>query len=261
MGDVKSYPNGTFCWIDLGTTDAEGAKLFYSGLFGWEMEDLPAGESDIYTMCRLGGKDVAGIHEHSADEGTEWSSYISVNDVEESTSRARALGATILMEPFDIEGAARMSLIRDPGGPAVGLWEARGFIGAGYVNDIGVWSWNELVTPDVGAANAFYGDLFGWKAEDAPATIYRAILTLGDLLIGGVHAPTPLEGDSARWSVSFTVADADRSAARAEDLGGKIVMSPMDIAIGRFSVVSDPAGATLTLAAVPGGPARGVDGS
>jgi hypothetical protein len=165
------------------------------------------------------------------------------------------------MEPFHIEGAARVSLIRDPADAVVTLWEAKGHIGAGFVNEIGAWSWNELVTPAVHAAKDFYGDLFGWKAEDVPASIPRAILSLGDLVIGGVHAPTPQEGDSAQWTVSFSVADADKSAARAEELGGRIVMPPMDIPIGRFAIVSDPAGATLTLAAVPGGPARGVDGS
>jgi predicted enzyme related to lactoylglutathione lyase len=261
MGEVKEYPNGTFCWIDLGTTDVAGAKAFYSGLFGWEMEDLPAGDSGTYTMCRLRGKDIAGIHQHSPEEGIGWSSSISVDDVEETTSRARTLGAVVLMEPFDIEGAARMSLIRDPAGAEVTLWQAMGHIGAGYVNDVGAWGWNELVTPEMETAKAFYGDLFGWEAEDVPAAIPRATFTLGDLLVGGIHSPTPQEGEGARWTVSFGVSDADQSTARAEELGGRTVLPATDIPIGRFSIVSDPAGATLTLAAVPGGPARGVDGS
>ena len=42
MGEVERYPDGSFCWIDLGTTDVEGAKAFYGGLLGWEFEDLPA---------------------------------------------------------------------------------------------------------------------------------------------------------------------------------------------------------------------------
>jgi uncharacterized protein len=261
MGEVNEYPNGTFCWIDLGTTDVPGAKAFYSGLFGWEMEDVPAGDSDTYTICRLRGRDVAGMHQHSPDEGTGWSSYISVDDVDDTTRSARALGATILMEPFEIPGAARMSLIRDPAGAEVSLWQAKGHIGAGFVNELGSWSWNELVTSAVDAAKSFYGDLFRWKAEYVPAVIPRATFTLGDLLIGGVHSPTPSERDSPRWNVSFTVGDADQSAAKAEELGGRIVMAPFDIPIGRFSIVADPAGATLTLAAVPGGAARGVDGS
>jgi predicted enzyme related to lactoylglutathione lyase len=44
MGVVERYPNGTFCWVDLGTNDAAGAKAFYEGLFGWEFDDLPTGE-------------------------------------------------------------------------------------------------------------------------------------------------------------------------------------------------------------------------
>ena len=40
MGQVERYPNGTFCWVDLGTNDTAGAKRFYGGLFGWEFDDL-----------------------------------------------------------------------------------------------------------------------------------------------------------------------------------------------------------------------------
>jgi uncharacterized protein len=261
MGEVKEYPNGTFCWIDLGTTDVAGAKAFYGGLFGWELEDLPAGDSSTYTMCRVGGKDVAGIHEHSPEEGTGWSSSISVDQVDQATSKAQALGATGEMEPLDIEGVARISLIRDPAGAEVTLWQAKGYMGARLVNEVGAWGWNELVTPAVDEAKAFYGDLFGWKAEDVPGSIPRASFTRGDLLIGGIHAPTPFEANVPVWTVSFGVADADDSARKAEELGGKIVLPPMDIPIGRFAILADPAGATFTVAAVPGGALRGVDGS
>ena len=237
------------------------AKAFYSSLFGWESEDFVPGEGETYTICRLGKHDVADIHEHSKDEGTGWSSYISVDDVDTTASRATELGAKTLMEPFDLADVSRMSLIQDPAGATVSLWQPTGFIGAGFVNEVGAWSWDELVTTDMAASRSFYGDLFGWKAEDVPASIPRAIFTLGDLLIGGVHAPTLQEGSDSRWTVSFTVADAGESAALAQELGGKILMAPMETPIGTFSVVSDPAGASFTLAAVPGGPARGVDGS
>ena len=39
MGKRESYESGTFCWVDLATTDAEGAKAFYGDLFGWEFRD------------------------------------------------------------------------------------------------------------------------------------------------------------------------------------------------------------------------------
>jgi uncharacterized protein len=261
MGDVVRYPNGTFCWIDLGTTDVPGAKAFYAGLFGWETEDLPAGDSEMYTMCRVEGKDVAGIHEHTEAEGTDWSSSISVDEVEATTSSARELGATIVMEPFDIPGACRMSLIQDPTGAHVSLWEPRGHIGARLVNEVGTWGWNELASSDMAVAKAFYSGLFGWTAEDAPGPIPRAGFTLGHLLVGGVHALTPAEGHASRWTVSFGVGDADQATARVQELGGRILLPAMDIPIGRFAIVSDPAGAAFTIAAAPGGPLGGVDGS
>lgn len=259
MGEVDTYPPGTFCWIDLGTPDVAGAKRFYGELFDWEMEDLPA-EAGTYTMCRLDGKAVAGMHEHSEEEGVGWTSSISVDDIEGSTSRAGGLGATVLIEPFEIPGASRMSVIRDPSGAEVQLWQPEGHIGAGIVNEVGTWTWNELVTPDLDAAKAFYGDLFGWTAEDVPGALPRASFALGDLLIGGAHAPTEAEAGPSRWTVSFRVADADADAARAQQLGGTVLLPPMDIPIGRFAVVADPAGAAFSIT-VFAGPFRSVDRS
>jgi predicted enzyme related to lactoylglutathione lyase len=261
MGEVTRYPHGHFCWIDLGTTDVDGAKTFYGGLFGWEFTDVPSGESDTYTMCRLDGKEVAGMHGHSQDEGTDWSSYVSVDDVDATVSRARDLGGTVVLEPLDVPGAARMAVIKDPAGAVTCLWQSEGYAGARLVNEVGAWAWNELTTPDLEGAKRFYGDLFGWEAGDVPVDIPRIAFTLGPYLIGGAHAPRPEEGDSAGWTISFMVDDADQSAARVEELGGRVVLPPMEIPIGKFSVVTDPAGAAFTVAATPAGAFRGLDGS
>jgi predicted enzyme related to lactoylglutathione lyase len=260
MGLVERYPNGTFCWVDLGTTDVAGVKGFYGGLFGWEFEDLPA-EEGTYTMCRLEGNDVAGIHRHAEEEGTGWSSNISVDDLDAATARARELGAEVLAEPFEVPGAGRTAVLRDPAGAVVSFWQPGGHAGAGLVNEVGTWSWNELVSADLDRAKAFYRELFGWGGEDVPGPIPRTGFTLGNLLIGGGHAPGPGEDPAPRWTVSFRVADADRTVAEAERLGGTVMLPPMDIPIGRFTVLADPAGAQFTAAAVPQGAFRGVDGS
>src|SRR5215212_8633115 len=144
--------------VDLGTTDVEGAKAFYGGLLGWEFEDLPAPEGS-YTMCRLRGREVAGIHRHAEEEGTGWSSNVSVGDLDRATARARVLG-----EPFDVPGAGRTAVLRDPAGAVVSLWQAGGHAGAGLVNQVGAWNWSELVAPDLDRAKGFYGQLFGWTA-------------------------------------------------------------------------------------------------
>src|SRR5205085_2799927 len=46
---------GSFCWIELATTDGPGGKKFYSELFGWEALDNPIGPGMVYTMLKLNG--------------------------------------------------------------------------------------------------------------------------------------------------------------------------------------------------------------
>jgi uncharacterized protein len=258
MGKVDTYPNGTFCWIDLGTTDVSGARSFYRALLGWQFDE--AGEGN-YTICRLDGHEVAGIHAHSEEEGTGWSSAISVEDLDATLSRAEALGATVAVDSMEVSGTARMAVIRDPIGAEVTLWQPKGFLGARLVNEVGTWHWNELVTSDLDGAAAYYSGLFGWSADKVTAGIPRVSFALDRLLIGGAHGPVPGEDDAPRWTVSFRVANADQAVATVEQLGGRVMLPPMDVPAGRFSVVSDLAGASFTVTAVARDPFRGVDGS
>jgi predicted enzyme related to lactoylglutathione lyase len=260
MGEVSKYPNGTFCWVDLGTTDVAGAKRFYGELFGWDSEDVPAG-GHTYTVFRLRGHDVAGMHQHPAGDDSGWDSAVAVDDVDAATERARELGATVLHEPGEVPGVARSARIADPGGAVLGLSERRGHLGAGLVNEVGAWNWNELVSPAVDAAGEFYAALFGWTATANPGPIPRASFSLGELLVGGGHAPTPQEGEAARWTVSFMVADADRSVALAQRLGGALLFGPLEVPVGKFAIVADPAGASFTVTASTAAAFRGVDGS
>ena len=87
MGKRESYEPGTFCWVDLATADAEGAKAFYGGLFGWETEDTPVGQSGTYTMLRLEGDDVGGLYEMGQEQREQgvrpyWLSYVSVESAD-----------------------------------------------------------------------------------------------------------------------------------------------------------------------------------
>ncbi|HEX2362329.1 MAG TPA: VOC family protein [Jiangellaceae bacterium] len=259
MGEVQGYPSGTFCWIDLGTNNAPSAKEFYGGLFGWEFDDLPTGDRGTYTVCRLRGKAVCGLYDQ-ADEPT-WGSYISVDDVDDATTRALQLGAEVIVEPFGTPGEGRVATVRDPAGAAVSLSQPGEDFGAELVNEDGTWTWNELVSADLSAGTDFYVELLGWTAEETPGPFPRTAYTRGDLLIGGGHVPAPQEDPTARWSVSFWVADADHTAAKAQELGGTVLLPPMDIPVGRFTIVADPQGAQFSASAVPGGPARGIDGS
>ncbi len=52
--------NGSFCWLELGTTDRKAAKSFYTSLFGWTSQDNPMGPDMVYTIFKSGSHDVAG---------------------------------------------------------------------------------------------------------------------------------------------------------------------------------------------------------
>ncbi len=60
--EVNSFKPGLFCWTDLATSDAEGAKAFYNGLFGWEAEDMPMGEGMFYSMLKKNGHYVGALY-------------------------------------------------------------------------------------------------------------------------------------------------------------------------------------------------------
>lgn len=114
----------------------------------------------------------------------------------------------------------------------------------------GAFSWNELMTTDVTAAKAFYGELFNWDMHDeqTPDMVYTMVKA-GEQEVAGIMAiPTEAKGAPPTWGGYVTVDDVDKQAARAEKLGGKILMPARDIPnVGRFSVISDPQGAMLTL--------------
>ena len=248
MGERTSYPPGTFSWADLGTTDAAGATAFYTGLFGWEPEDLPAGPG-TYTMLRQGGRDVAGLYERAAAHGPPaWLSYVTVAGVDEATERARQAGATVVEEPFDVMTAGRMALLQDPTGAVVALWEPRDNIGAGVVNDPGAMCLNQLNTSDPGAAQSFYAAVFGWRFEftGTDAQAYWGIYN-GDALNGGMMPLPPGGGAPSHWLVYFTAVDIDQAVERVDRLGGRVVVGPLPIPAGRIAVAFDPQGAAFAL--------------
>ena len=252
MGERTAYPPGTFSWVDLGTTDFAGAKSFYSELFGWTLEDMPAGEGMVYSMASLDGKYVAGIYEQNEDQRAQgippnWLSFITVGDIDACTAEAERLGAGVLSPPFDVLDSGRMSLVSDPTGAAFAMWQPGNHIGAQLVNVPGALTMNELDTRDVPAAKEFYGALFGWSFQDDPSGAYTNIKN-GENLNGGMMELAPEWGEiPAHWSVYFAVADCEDSLAKIKELGGQVMVEPTEVPAGRFAVAADPQGAPFSL--------------
>ena len=72
------------------------------------------------------------------------------------------------MPPMDVVDWGRMAFLKDPGGAAIGLWQAGKHTGAGLVNEPGAFIWDEVLAPDTQAVVAFYGSVFGWTTEPMP---------------------------------------------------------------------------------------------
>src|SRR5437588_10863773 len=182
MGERTRYAPGTFSWTDLSTTDQQAAKTFYGELFGWQANDMPAGEGIVYSMMQIDGNAVAAIGpqpEQQRDVGAPpvWNSYVTVESADRALERAKQLGATVHADAFDVFEAGRMGVVQDPQGAYFLVWEPKQHIGAALVNSPGALAWNELHVPDLDEAEGFYGQLFGWTTEpfgDGP-TPYRVI--------------------------------------------------------------------------------------
>lgn len=115
----------------------------------------------------------------------------------------------------------------------------------------GTFCWSELASTNVEAAKKFYSELLGWKLKegDVAPVAYTEFMT-GEKPLGGMYQMAREEyGDApSHWMAYVAVDDVDASAARVEALGGKVCVPPSDIpGVGRFCVINDPSGATLSL--------------
>ncbi len=114
----------------------------------------------------------------------------------------------------------------------------------------GAFSWSELMTTDLKAAEEFYVKLFGWTMTDGPVEgmEYR-VMSAGGQGVGGMMSITSdMQPMSPHWRTTVTVDDVDATTQMSEELGGKVLMQPQEIpAVGRFSVIQDPQGAVITL--------------
>lgn len=245
---------GHFSWVDLITTDLDAGAAFYADLLGLDAEPSPMSHG-TYVMLKKDGREVAGaiaIPPGSAGEfPPAWVSYVLVEDVDQATARCTELGGTTLTTR-EIEGAGRMAMIQDPSGGAVGLWEAGAFTGAGLFNEPGTLTWNELVTRDMDACRAFYGELLGWQWEEMTMHdgSHYSVCTVGERANGGAMEMTAAwpEHTPSHWAVYFAAGDVDASAGRVGELGGQVLKGPWDVPeVGRLAVCQDPQGAVFTL--------------
>ena len=249
MATKTGYTPGTFCWVELATSDAAGAKSFYTGLFGWDAEDDDIPGGGVYTMFKINGLNVCACNpqqeaEAAAGVPPHWNSYVSVEDADQTAKLAEGAGGSVLAPAFDVMEIGRMAVMADPTGAVISVWQPRSQIGAQVRDEDNTLSWNELISTDAGTAKAFYVEVFGWEPTDVdmPQGTYTTF-KIGEEWAGGLFERSDMPSN---WLPYFQVADAAAVAAKASDLGGQPLMAPEPVeGVGKIGVFMDPQGASF----------------
>lgn len=253
MAEPKVQAPSTFCWAEAGVANLGEAKKFYGRLFGWTVDEQPAGDA-AYGMIRLEGREVGGMYALSPEMTAQgvpahWLAYVRVTDVDAVAAKAPALGGRVVMGPMDVMTAGRMAVVQDPTGGTFALWQPRDHGGAAVMGEPGSPCWYELVTTDKQEAGAFYAALFGWQLESFLGAMDYTIFKSGEMSVGGMMQRTEEMGDvPSHWLIYFAVSDCDAAAATAREAGGSVVAGPMEIpSVGRFALIAGPDGAMFAV--------------
>lgn len=255
MQENPHYQPGTFCWVELGTTDGEAAKRFYTELFGWTFSDSPIGPDMVYTMLKLDEQNIGALYQMPSEMTSQgippnWLSYVSVASADESAAKAKELGATVMKDPFDVMDVGRMAVIQDPTGAVFAIWQAGTNKGAAIFNVPGSLCWNELATNDTAKDGEFYSGLFGWTKDTMNlGPMEYTMFANNGRGAGGMFKLTPeMAGIPPHWLNYFAVDDCDAKVKKATELGASIMKPADDIpGIGRFAILRDPQNAVFAV--------------
>ncbi len=248
--EKTSYAPGTPSWIDIGTPDVPGASAFYSALFGWEIVDQGP-DAGGYCMAEIGGRPVAGLGPAQQPGPPYWTTYITVEDTNAAAEKVTAAGGLVVVPPFDVFDSGRMAVCLDTVGAPFSVWQPNKHIGSHLVNQPGTLTWNELTTREPDKAKAFYGELFGWVAQEDEAvtgTPYTQWLLEGASIGGMMVMDDKWPADvPSHWMVYFNVASIADSVAKVVELGGTVIVEPFPAGPGLIAVIQDPQGAMFSL--------------
>lgn len=257
MPKFETYTQGTPCYAELLAGDLTAAKDFYAGVFGWGYDSPPDMEA-IYASARVQGDRIAGLMvppDGSPVPQAHWRTYLDVDDVDAVVAKVEPAGGTVTTAPFDVMTLGRAATVTDPTGAEISFWQPRDIIGTERANEPGTPCWNELITPDLATAAAFYTAVLGveWEQQEMGGEDYWLLKSGGRPVAG---AMSPSEPMPSQWSVYVNVEDVDATVARAEGLGAKPLMPAFDVpGVGRLGILVDPQGALFALMADEGQPA------
>jgi hypothetical protein len=248
---------GRFVWHELMTTDTKGAIAFYTEVIGWKTERFEDSQGpEPYVMWvssqgPMGG--VMTLPEEAKKMGAppHWMGHVSVANVDETVGKIKAKGGKVLLPPTDIPKVGRFSVVADPQGASLSVFQPEGNMDPMDTNKQGQVSWNELYADDAKAALDFYRDIFGWKLQQemdmGQAGVYY-LFGQGDQQYGGMMTKTADMPMPPSWVYYIHVDDLEAAIKRANDRGAKTIFGPIEVPGGsHVAQLTDPQGAMFAL--------------
>src|SRR5262249_8382542 len=116
-----------FVHVELHTNDLKRAREFYSKLFDWKLQDAPMPGAGSCTLIEGGQSTGRGMMTKQAPGvPPHWTAYVGVDDVRASTKKAKDLGAKVVQDVMEVGEYGTMSIITDPTGATIAMWQAKG---------------------------------------------------------------------------------------------------------------------------------------
>ncbi len=248
--NTHTYRPGVPCWAELTSADPAAARAFYRALLGWHFTDVDAANANGAVICALGDSPVAVIERAGDGQPSRWTSYLYVDDIEQTLGRIVAEGGRVVRPPRAAAGGGRVATFTDAAGVVLGLFELGSAQPSG-VGEPGALIWGELITDDVEASAAFYRAVFGWQLSSPEGPLNRRVwLVDGQWIAGLLPRPEAMAPEvPVYWDTWFGSANPDGAARLAPDLGGTVLMGPVDTEHARISVLTDPSGAVFSVSA------------
>jgi len=251
---------GKIVWHDLLTTDIEGSRKFYGGLFGWAFEEVPIslgfGQSGNYLLIRHKGELVGGMVDTerlgTKVNNSQWVVLMSVDDVDAAAQNVVDAGGEIMTPPTDLNERGRIAVVTDNSGALFAILQTRDGDPIDTSAAFGSFMWDEVWVPDSAAAASFYSSIAPFhpvSLETGRDSVYRGLAVDGRPRMGILQRP--IEELPPTWASYIRVEDMS-VLDRVEALGGEVLLPAANRDIGgQVALIAGPSGAGVVLQTWP----------
>lgn len=248
---VSEEHPGKLIWAELVTSDLAGAQQFYGGLFGWTFAPVHAGDTE-YAVALLDGAPIAGLVKRALPAGDHrhpaWLPFLSVRSVRDADRGILSHGGRLVLAAHTYPRRGRQGVYADPDGAVFAVLHSSSGDPPDVLAAPGEWIWSALVTPQPDADAAFYQDVFGFEvfdiSEGAPEE--HLVLATEQFARASINAPPAAVQPPPHWISYLRVTSVADTVARAEGLGGHVLVAPHPGRHGGpMAIIADPTGAPI----------------